>query len=478
MDFYSLKEGIDVEFKKAEKGFPKSFYETYSAFANTCGGHIYLGIEEKDGKVISIPGLSLDNAKEYVKIMFNSLNNKEKVSENIITDGDIKEWKLENGNYVLDVYVKEQDRGKKPIYLDKQITKAYKRNGENDYLITSEELVSFMNDRYNTTKDSEVNDRGYTFDDIEQSTLTAFRNVFNSQNKGNIFESYDDVKFCKELGFIAKDKNGNELLTNAAVLFFTKAIKIQTIYPNYFLDYQEKMSGETRWDYRLCSIDYNWTGNLFDYFLTVFERVVKNIPNKYEKEGVSDVSGLSLQDAIKEMIVNAMSNADFISGGNVRIIKTPAKITCINSGNSLIGIDLMKQGGVTNPRNKEIIRFFRLLRYSERSGYGVKNILTIFDKYKLASPNIEENNNPQEVEVDMLFTQGYFEELSSKITSQDIIGFIAQHKDGVSQEELMNRFDVSAPTIVKYINLLITMGVVKTNGKKTKGKKYLINETY
>ena len=43
-----LTESFDLEFKSAKGGFPKSFWETYSSFANTEGGIIILGISEKD----------------------------------------------------------------------------------------------------------------------------------------------------------------------------------------------------------------------------------------------------------------------------------------------------------------------------------------------------------------------------------------------------------------------------------------------
>ena len=44
-------EKVDMECKKAEKSVPKSAYESYSAFANTKGGYIILGVKE-DMKVI------------------------------------------------------------------------------------------------------------------------------------------------------------------------------------------------------------------------------------------------------------------------------------------------------------------------------------------------------------------------------------------------------------------------------------------
>lgn len=475
MDFYSMKEGIDVEFKSAQGGFPKSFYETYSAFSNTKGGHIYLGVEEKNDVVVAVPGLTLATIELFKQNMIDTLNNKSKVSENNITNSDINIIKLgEKDKYVLDIFVKEQNRGRKPIYLDGKISNSYKRDGKNDFLLSNEELLYFLNDRYFYTKDSEVNDRGYTFKDIEKTTISAFRNMFNAQNKNNLYEAYDDETFCKELGFIARNKDGEMLLTNAAVLFFTKAIKIQTIYPNYFVDYQERITNDTRWDYRLCSIDFDWSGNLFDFFRIALDKACVNLPNKYEKQGISDQSGFDIKDAIKEALVNAFSNADYINGGTIKIIKTANGIECTNSGEPLVSVEQMMVGGITNPRNKEIIRYFRLLRYSERSGYGVKNIFNIFDKNKLVAPKIEEKKDTREMSIKMLFTQGYVEEITTKVSSQDILGYLLGKEDGVSQEEMVKHFNVSLPTIAKVMDVLIATGAVMTNGKKTKGKRYIL----
>ena len=57
-------ESDDLEYKSAAGGFPGNFWDTYSAFANSGGGTIVLGVsEKKDG--IYLDSLTAEQTEKY-----------------------------------------------------------------------------------------------------------------------------------------------------------------------------------------------------------------------------------------------------------------------------------------------------------------------------------------------------------------------------------------------------------------------------
>ena len=84
----SLGESTEVEFKSAKGGFPESFWETFSAFSNTNGGVIVLGVKEKDKKFIP-DNLSVEKIAEYKKVFWDNAHNKSCVSAPMLMEGDV-----------------------------------------------------------------------------------------------------------------------------------------------------------------------------------------------------------------------------------------------------------------------------------------------------------------------------------------------------------------------------------------------------
>ena len=81
------RETVHFEAKLAKGGLPRSLWDTYSAFANTDGGTIALGVKERPDKTLDVVGV--DDPDGLLKDFWNTINDRGKVSLNILSDRNI-----------------------------------------------------------------------------------------------------------------------------------------------------------------------------------------------------------------------------------------------------------------------------------------------------------------------------------------------------------------------------------------------------
>ena len=105
-------ESDDLEFKSAAGGFPGSFWDTYSAFANSEGGVIVLGVIERKGKFY-IDNLSDEQIEKYTKDFWNNVNNRATVSCNLLKTEDVVVEDY-NGHKLMLFFMKDNIRRDDP----------------------------------------------------------------------------------------------------------------------------------------------------------------------------------------------------------------------------------------------------------------------------------------------------------------------------------------------------------------------------
>lgn len=108
------REDNHLEVKSAKGGFPDSFWETYSAFANSDGGVILLGVEERGDHTLYMQD-GLDDADKMKETFWKLVNNRQKISHNILTHSMVYVAQLEGKN-ILVVEVPRAERTTRPVY--------------------------------------------------------------------------------------------------------------------------------------------------------------------------------------------------------------------------------------------------------------------------------------------------------------------------------------------------------------------------
>jgi predicted HTH transcriptional regulator len=86
--------------------------------------------------------------------------------------------------------------------------------------------------------------------------------------------------------------------------------------------------------------------------------------------------------------VNTLAHADFYGRQGVVIRKNAKGFVFSNPGHLRIPKQEAIGGGVSDPRNSVILKIFSLIRYGERAGSGLSNILEVWRKVYHAEPTI------------------------------------------------------------------------------------------
>ena len=462
-----LKEDSKTEFKESGKKIPDSLFETYSSFSNTSGGVIYLGI--KEGKYNEIIGLS--NPEEQKKSLISSLHSKNKVSYCGISDEDIEILDI-NGKKIIRFTVKEAPSEAKPIYINGNLSKSYIRIGDGDFLMSEDEIATFLLKKKGVGFDMLPNLLGLDETNLDTESLKRFRNNLNDINPNNMFSDLNDHDFLLRIGALI-NYNGKYVAKNGTILFFGYISDILQICPNYFLDYQENLTNNTRWDKRIVSDDFSFNANLYNFFDLISKNIIYNLPNPFRVEGVKNINGKDIQRSVIEGLVNAITNCDFSVSPGIFIKKTINEITIINSGDIPVGVEQAISGGITNPLNKSIMTYFRLLQLADRAGSGVPSIFYTFKTYGFLMPSLSIENNPKRTILVMNFTSinkntSYYEE------KMKILSYFSTHLDGATTVELSKLISMKNTSTNQIITQLLQANKIKTNGKKTKGKRYYI----
>ncbi len=356
-----------IEAKRATGGFPQSVWETYSAFANTLGGVILLGVEEK--KDYSLRAVTLPDPEGLAEELWRGLNDEKKVSANILSRGQVKVEEVD-GKKIVVITVPRANRREKPIYIGSTpYGGSYRRSGEGDYKCSAEEVQAMLAERERVTPDMRLLEE-LPLSALREGDLRSYRKRARVARPYPAYEEKTDGEFFRLAGVVGVGKSGALHPTVAGLLSFGKRREIERAFPNFRLEYRENgevLVGE----------------NLYEFYENAGARVCEGLPERIKK-------------ALLEGLVNALVNADYEQGG-VLAARTDGEIRFVNAGGFRIDLHRAKTGGVTDPRNESVARLFQLVEIAEGVGGGIPHIYAVWRETGWSAPEIIEEALPPRI---------------------------------------------------------------------------------
>ena len=144
-DLNQYRENNRLEAKKSQGGLPRSIWEPYSAFANTDGGLILLGVvENKEDK--SFSAVPLEDPSQLAADFWNTLCIPGVVSVNLLQPQDIQVVESQ-GREIVVIRIPRATAAQTPVYIGPSpFGGTYLRRGEGDYRCTAEEVHAMLHD--------------------------------------------------------------------------------------------------------------------------------------------------------------------------------------------------------------------------------------------------------------------------------------------------------------------------------------------
>jgi ATP-dependent DNA helicase RecG len=471
-------ETIDWEFKSAKGGFPGSFWETYSAFANTDGGIVILGAREDD-RGVQLDGLTAAQFGEYQKNLWDGLNNRGKVSRNVLKNDHVQLVTIDQAN-LLAVHVPRAKRGERPVYVGPTpFGNTYRRHHEGDYRCADDEVRRMLADADPAPRDHRIL-TGFTLDDLHPASLTQFRQRFRAAKGEHTWLSLEDKELLERLGGWRKDRaTGAEGLTLAGLLMFGKdqAIRDPEAAPSYFVDYREKLDPVIRWTDRIYP-DGTWEANLFQFFQRVWPKLSASLPVPFQLEGGMRRDETPAHEALREAFVNALIHADYTAPGGVVVERYPDRFVFGNPGTLLVSMEQFRRGGVSECRNKALQKMFLMIGGGEQAGSGVDKIRSGWRSRHWRAPWINTQPQPERVvltlpmvslipEETLAHLREHFGERMNALTSAEVQALATADIEGsVSNARLQELLTDHPVEITRMLSRLCEQGYLTSDNKR------------
>ena len=431
-------ESMNVELKEI---LTSELKKEVVAFANTCDGIIYIGVNDK-GEVIGV-----ENSDDVIERAGASIRNaiKPDVSMYVTLNVEL----IEKKNIVV---IRIQRGASRPYYIAEKGLKpsgVYIRQG-NSSVPASEDYIRQM------IKETD----GDSFEKLRSLNQELTFNYADMIFK-NTDICFGDIQ-KKTLGIIGEDN----LYTNLGLLLSDQCVHTLKI---AIFEGKEKGIFKDRKEFK---------GSLLKQITEAFEYI--DLLNKTQ----ATFEGLIRKDerdypveAIREALLNAVVHREYSFGSSTLVNIYEDRIEFLSLGGIISGLSLEAvMLGVSQSRNEKLADVFYRLHLIEAYGTGIQKILLNYKNYNL-KPVFKAETGAFQVILPNIHYQSEIEENIEKqplVLADEykkIINFLEQGTK--SRKEIQEYIELSQSKIITMLRELLSLGLIVKigNGKNTKYQK-------
>lgn len=488
-DLATLAESVDVECKAAQgrdgKGeLPEDFWKSYCAMANTDGGVIWLGIQEKPRGQFQAVGIA--ELERVRKSLWDNLNNRKQVSANLLAEAQVQPVVVA-GRTVLRVEVPRALRQVKPIHLGANpFGGTYLRRYEGDYPADDETVRRILAERVEDSRDERIL-KGFDFADLDMDTVAAYRNRFAAVKPGHVWSDLPVPEFMERIGAFGRNREeGFTGLRLAGLLMFGRAEVIRDALPNYMVDYQERPEAKTerRWIDRLIP-DGSWSGNVYDFFRKVYQKLTVDLKVPFQLQDGQRIEDTPVHEALREALANTLIHADFSGRVSLLVVKRPDMFGFRNPGLMRVPLAEAIKGGTSDCRNRRLQTMFQQVGYGDHAGSGLPKIFHNWAGQHWRRPVLYELREPEQTLMELRMTsllpadavaelEAHLGAKFSGLPSPERLALVTAATEGMVHHGRLREISTDHPSdITKMLGRLVKDGLLVSEGVG-RGMRYLL----
>ena len=440
----TFHESDKVEFKES---FDRDAAVTASAFSNTKGGTIFIGINDRGNVVGTLIGT--ESFKEWTNTISQS------TEPRIIPE--IEELSCD-GKPVVAIHIKENPL--KPVSVK---GRCYRRVGSSNRVMQPHEISEMHLQSIGSSWDL-TPAQNTTVEDLDLAKVDDYIRKANETGRRNIAPDESPQTVLEKIGLIQNSKP-----TWAALLLFGKN-------PQRVLSQATIHCGLFGSDEISVLDDRMVQGTVIEQVNDAMEFIRKNIRVAFVMTGEPERKQVWDYpiEALREAVINAVCHRNYTISSSVEIRIMEASLKVWSPGRLASGITLPElfSSHASVLRNKGIAQIFYDMAWIERWGSGVQKIRTACAEAELPEPVFQEDQGFSVIFRKDVFDRDYLVRVGLSVRQISAVLY-AKLNGKITNADYQRIADISAATARRDLKDLIDKNILEMKGER-KGIYYIL----